>query len=799
MKLSARRRSFILHFRPAWYLDALLFWSVFSSCTIFLLWLLNSTTKTGIRTTIEQRIQGITLMTAGALNPELFFGETPATTPNQNRYLARIHPFVQAMLSGNDDVTGFKLVVWSAGRPQVYIPGARGWVAESTEGIDSRGWTAVQAAQSTGQIQISAWSFLHNRAFFFFTPPASGPEYSVTLIPGWGHLPAGERPVALLEFDASRMRDELATVDTNSINIICVAVLLATAISVILRRRSIQQAEAVEHKLAAMKLLGQRDNILAAAVRAADRFITETSLTEPVRQLLEATLAVVPARQAVFVRYRRPGRPSLELPVRVEAGPPGAALEWLEKEVWESAAWSACRSELEKGHPVILGRGDAGWWPRDRVPVKGAALFPILVGDQWVGLLALLHPQDLILPEAGLVDTLRLTADLLGAAIERRENEFNLLASSKMEALGRMASGVAHEFNNLLHIVSGNLALMAEGDERSAAKLANIREAVQRGSRIVDQLLRATRQSSPDLKPVQLNELVEKTVSLIRPALRKSVALELDLDSVLPVAAMDESQIQQVLLNILLNAHDAVENEGGMIRVSTRRLDKSDPGGAKSYVVCTVEDNGPGIPPEIMKSIFDPFFTTKPPGTGTGLGLSTSRGILERHGGQLEAANRPERGACFTFFIPATPMAPPVKPTSAIRPAPKVTRTVAVIDDEPLCLQLLVEILQENGFRPVSMSDGRQLIEAIARGGQTWDCIVTDWTMPGLAGAALVSEIRRHLPKIRIVVTSGFLIDPHQMTGVDAVLQKPFQPEELVILLEKLVAGPAGFPTGSPK
>ena len=367
-----------------------------------------------------------------------------------------------------------------------------------------------------------------------------------------------------------------------------------------------------------------------------------------------------------------------------------------------------------------------------------------------------------------------------------------LREAGKMEALGRMAGGVAHEFNNLLHIISGNLDLLlkksnAANDEQLIAK--RILEASARGGRIVEQLLKSTHQSTAIMAGGNLNELTEKTVALFRSGVRRDCFFNLVLADNLPSVRFDESQIQQVILNLLFNAADAVGAHGS-ITIRTGVYERRRPLEVREFVFCEISDDGEGIPDEYLEKIFDPFFTTKPQGKGTGLGLSTCRGILGQHDGWIEAANNDTGGARFVFYLPkqagvvaAAEIAPvPAEPVLAER---KILGNVLLADDEPYCLDILRCYLEAKDCRLFLARDGREALFFAEKHQSEIDWVVTDWTMPGMEGAELVRELRKILPRARIIVVSGFGLDAENSPEVDAWVQKPFSPDELYQVLAK--------------
>ncbi|MDR0534684.1 MAG: response regulator [Verrucomicrobiales bacterium] len=390
-----------------------------------------------------------------------------------------------------------------------------------------------------------------------------------------------------------------------------------------------------------------------------------------------------------------------------------------------------------------------------------------------------------------------LVGTILGWFILKRNMQRSVMLqklreSGKMEALGRMAGGVAHEFNNLLHIISGNLGLMLKSanspdDANNQAIAKRILEATDRGSRIVDQLLSSTRQSATLMTPGSLNELAEKTVALFRSGVRKDCFFHLALQPGLPAVSFDESQIQQVILNLLFNAADAVGSHGN-ITVRTGLYEERRPLANRQLVFCEVSDDGAGIPEELLEKIFDPFFTTKTQGKGTGLGLSMCRGILEQHGGWIKAANGDAGGARFTFYLPEPAHhgePPPAREITHATVKPPVLGHVLLADDEPYCLDIIRSYLEEKDCRLYLARDGREALFFADKYREEIDWVITDWTMPGMEGPELVRELRKILPRAKILVVSGFGLTAGDSPEVDGWIQKPFSPSELYETLQK--------------
>lgn len=381
------------------------------------------------------------------------------------------------------------------------------------------------------------------------------------------------------------------------------------------------------------------------------------------------------------------------------------------------------------------------------------------------------------------------TRERLDAARER------LVQAEKLTAVGELVAGVAHEINNPLSAILGYSQLLASRETRPEVKerLLVIAGEAERTGKIVRNLLTFARKHPPEKELVQLNRIVEKTLELKAYHLQANgIALERDLDPLLPSTLLDFHQIQQVLLNLVNNAEQAIlEREGGgRIAVSTRN--------AGSMLELRVSDDGPGIPEGVRERIFEPFFTTKVEGKGTGLGLPLCFGIVAEHGGTLEVESEVGKGTTFVVRLPlATPPSATAKAaTPRARTAPVGLR-ILVVDDEATMRELLVEMLRGSAHEVTAVGDVPEAIGEIASG--RFDVVISDMKMPGGTGRDIHAAIARRAPELarRIVFTTGDGASAQTRTFLKTVggtvVLKPFKFEEI----ERAVATVAGRSHGS--
>ena len=379
---------------------------------------------------------------------------------------------------------------------------------------------------------------------------------------------------------------------------------------------------------------------------------------------------------------------------------------------------------------------------------------------------------------------------------EQRQLEERFLQSQKMEAVGRLAGGIAHDFNNLLTAIGGYTDLLHARAESAAApleELTEIRHAVERAAALTRQLLAFSRQQVVQPRPLCLGEIARGMRAMLHRIIGEDIELETDLSPDEWVLA-DPGQIEQVLLNFVVNARDAMPAGGTItIRTAALTLDAPEHGLPPGrYVELAVKDTGHGMTPDVLAHAFDPFFTTKDVGKGTGLGLATVYGIAVQAGGAVRAESRPGEGSRFTVLLPR--IAPPAAVAPAVPaavPSAAGGERVLLVEDEPAVRGLAERVLRRHGYEVASAANGREALRLLAEDSRPYHLVVTDVVMPEVGGPELVEQALRLQPHLHVLYMSGYARESFARTGVLSgsvnFLEKPFTPEQLARRVRELL------------
>jgi signal transduction histidine kinase/ligand-binding sensor domain-containing protein/ActR/RegA family two-component response regulator len=374
---------------------------------------------------------------------------------------------------------------------------------------------------------------------------------------------------------------------------------------------------------------------------------------------------------------------------------------------------------------------------------------------------------------------------------DRQRAEEELRQSQKMEAVGRLAGGVAHDFNNLLTVIRGNTELaLADIDSKEAVRdeLEEIARAAEQATSLTRQLLAFSRKQILQPRTLLLNEMLVDVGRILRRTVGEDIELDIVLGAELGAIRADPGQLEQVVLNLVVNARDAMPR-GGKLRIETMNVDAASarefPQGEDiPYVAIVVTDTGTGMTPEVRGRIFEPFFTTKEQGKGTGLGLSTVYGGVKQSGGFVHVDSELGRGTTFSVFLPRVlHVAEPVLPAK-LDSAPDGTATVLVVEDEEALRRLTSRVLMRSGYHVLSAANGAEAIRIALEYDAPIDLLMTDVVMPGMSGRELAERLMPTRPGIRLLYTSGYTEDAIVLHGVSsdemAFLEKPFTSHSLL-------------------
>ena len=374
---------------------------------------------------------------------------------------------------------------------------------------------------------------------------------------------------------------------------------------------------------------------------------------------------------------------------------------------------------------------------------------------------------------------------------ERKRLDAQFLRAQRLESIGALASGIAHDLNNILAPIMMSVHLLQESvtNERDARLIETLRTGVQRGADMVKQILSFTRGEQGARCAIHLKHVIYEVSKITRETFPRKIQIKTSVANDLWPVLADTTQLHQVLMNLCLNARDAMP-EGGTLTIQAENLlldpqsaERPPEARAGSYLVVTVEDTGDGIPPEIVANIWEPFFTTKAPGQGTGLGLSTVANIIKGHGGFIRLESQPGQGSRFRIFLPAAESnAPDAVPEPSDHVKGGHGENILVIDDEHAIQEITKAIFNKYGYRVLTASDGTEAVALFAQHKDDIDLVLTDMVMPFLDGPATISALRRLDPDVRIIAASGLSENEEMVGGLanTTFLLKPFTTEKLL-------------------
>ncbi len=375
---------------------------------------------------------------------------------------------------------------------------------------------------------------------------------------------------------------------------------------------------------------------------------------------------------------------------------------------------------------------------------------------------------------------------------QRRRLQAQLIESQKMEAVGRLASGVAHDFNNLLSVILANVELadqLVQAGEAPGPELQEIREAAQRAASLTRRLLTISRNQPVDATVFDMNRLILDLERMLRSLMGEDASIELELAAApLPVRA-DPGQIEQILLNLVINARDAIP-PGGKVLIGSglRNMSAEEVARPGKYVILSVSDNGCGMTPEVMARMFEPFFTTKPSGKGTGLGLATSQAIARDSNGVILVESTPDVGTTFELLLPMVDETVKQGDDEGTADLPRGSERIMLVEDDPMLGAVETRVLTMLGYRVIRCGRGEEALDLLKRESKP-DLLITDVVLPGIGGVEVATEARKQCPGLRVLFVSGYAdhqaLDEMARTGWATLLPKPFLLPDLAEAVRK--------------
>ncbi len=383
---------------------------------------------------------------------------------------------------------------------------------------------------------------------------------------------------------------------------------------------------------------------------------------------------------------------------------------------------------------------------------------------------------------------------------ERKQMEQNLLHASKLEAVGRLTGGIAHDFNNMLSVVIGNLDLLQksiEGNKKAERRVRMAMESAQRCADLTYRLLTFSRRQPLQLSTIDVNVLMPGLLDLMRRTLGERINARLRSEKSIWPIQVDRAQLEAALLNLAVNARDAMPEGGDLtISVENRVIEEGKAATPGEYVMITVSDTGTGMPPEVLQRVFEPFFTTKESGKGTGLGLSMVYGFVQQSHGHIEVDSLPNKGTTIRIFLPRTEGVAErsLEMQSAVASPFGAGQTVLVVEDDPAVRQVATSTLRSLGFRVIEAGSGDEAA-GMLKAHEKISLVLSDVRMPGeLNGIDLARLIRRERPEIRVLLTTGYVDSDGMIDDLD-LLYKPYRATDLAERIQSLMKAPRAVVT----
>jgi signal transduction histidine kinase/ActR/RegA family two-component response regulator len=384
---------------------------------------------------------------------------------------------------------------------------------------------------------------------------------------------------------------------------------------------------------------------------------------------------------------------------------------------------------------------------------------------------------------------------------EKEKIQYQLLQAQKMEAVGTLAGGISHDFNNLLQVIQGYGQMLlhdANHDERAHQALVRIVGAAKRGADLTQQLLTFSRAVDSDRRPLDLNHEVKKVKTLLERTIPKMIHIDLDLADNLRIVNADSTQVEQILMNLAVNAKDAMP-EGGKLLIKTEDAILNDevcrlhPDATPwVYALLTVSDSGHGMDSETQEHIFEPFYTTKDVDKGTGLGLAMVYGIVKNHNGFISCTSDPGEGTTFKIYLPTLDREVQVADEKEARaPIMKGSETILLVDDEEFIRDLVVQVLGESGYTVITAPDGKSGLKLYGEQQARIDLVILDLIMPEMGGRKCLEELLKMDPQVSVLIASGYALDGPAIEAIKAGarghISKPYDLKEMLRVIREVL------------
>jgi len=384
---------------------------------------------------------------------------------------------------------------------------------------------------------------------------------------------------------------------------------------------------------------------------------------------------------------------------------------------------------------------------------------------------------------------------------EQKDLQEHLRQSKKMEAVGMLAGGIAHDFNNILSGILGfSSYLLSKVDAKSEIhrQLGLIEQSAMRAADLTRQLLAFSRRTNFSKEAVEMNKVIEETLGILEHSITKNITITKDFDPEVPAVLGDRGQLNQVIMNLCLNAAEAMAGKPGTLSISTEcrpltdrersiMLETSD----DDYVCIDVRDTGRGMKPDVMEHIFDPFFTTKGKSGGSGLGLSIVYGIVSNHGGDISVESLRNQGTTFHIYLPACEDAEPRKNGKISKKPVGGSETVLIVDDEAIVRQMVSDIIKDHGYTAICAGCGEDAVEELRERNGTIDLVLLDMVMPGMDGGETFTALRELNPDVRVLLTTGFAEGDRCAglikQGALGLVRKPYKSQDLLYHIRKVL------------